>query len=449
MLQEAIDYTIQLSKKIIGLRESPTFAVVKAASNRKKAGLPVIAFSVGQPAEPTPEYVREQLQAMLSDKDAWAKMSVYTPVDGLPELKDAISKKFADENGLEYTDKQILVTAGGKQAIANAFAATLNNDDEVLMSEPSWVSYPDIVKFHGGIPVGMRTNDEFKITPNTLKLTLSLHQNAKWLVLNSPSNPTSAVYSKEELAGLAQVILEENAQRKKDKRPLLMVMSDDIYEHMVYDEKLVNKPGDPAAISHNIIMAEPKMKPYTLIVNGVAKAFGMTGYRIGYAAGPEMLIKKMENYQGMETSGASAISQMASAIALAPENKKARDTHFATQRAAYITRRNLVEKLINEAPNTTMSFNPMAGAFYAMIDVTALADKVGGTKILAEKMINEKGVALVAGDDFYIESDKQNKKYLRLSYATSEKKLEEGIKLMQELEREILPDGQRKVAERG
>ena len=449
MLAELLEPVLQLSKKILALRESPTFAVVNAANKRRKEGKEVTSFSVGEPAEPTPQYVRDGLMKLIGDDVQWTKISKYSPVGGLPELKKAIVEKLEDENGLQYTDKQILVTNGGKQAIANAFAVTINPDDEVLISEPAWVSYPDMVKFHGGIPVGMRTNDDFKITKDTLQLTLAMHPSAKWLVLTSPSNPTSSVYSKDELAELAQVILEENTQRKKDKRPLLMVMSDDIYEHMVYNNALVNKPGDPAAIAHNIIMAEPKMKPYTLIINGVAKAFGMTGYRIGYAAGPEMLIEKMENYQGMETSGASAISQVAAAIALSRETRQARDAHFVKQREAYTKRRDLVADLINNAPNTTMSFKPMDGAFYAMIDVTELANAVGGTGELAKKMINQKGVALVSGDDFYIEPGKQNRKYLRLSFATSEANLIKGIALMQELEREILPDGQQRVAARG
>lgn len=462
MFAELLEYTINLSKKILDLRPSPTFAVVDAANKRKAAGKDVVSFSVGEPAEPTPQYVREGLIKLIQDDAQWAKISKYSPVGGLPELKQAIVDKLADENGLEYTHKEILVSNGGKQAIANAFAATINPGDEVLMAEPSWVSYPDMVKFHGGVPVGMLTNNDFKITPETLKITLQEHPKAKWLVLTSPSNPTSSVYSKDELAALAQVILEENTQRKKDKRPLLMVMSDDIYEHMVYmvyNDALVNKPGDPSAISYNIIMAEPKMKPYTLIINGVAKAFGMTGYRIGYAAGPEMLISGMEinnkqisgmaDYQGMETSGASAISQAAATIALSRDNKKERDAHFAKQRESYTKRRDLVADLINNAPNTTMSFKPMDGAFYAMIDVTDLANEVGGTGELAKKMINEKGVALVSGDDFYIDPSKQNTKYLRLSFATSEDNLRKGIALMQDLEREILPNGRQAVNGRG
>lgn len=347
-----------ISTAVAELRESPTFAVVDAVKKRRAEGKEVFAFSVGQPAEPTPEYVREGLKDLINNDAKWAEASKYSPTGGLAPLKKAIVEKFADENGLEYTPSEILVSNGGKQAIANAFAATINKGDEVLMSDPQWVSYPDIVKFHGGVPVALRTNKDFKITPEALKANIKEHPKAKWLVLNSPSNPTGAVYSKNELAALGQVVVDENEKRKsynvtarahgQKQKPLLMVMSDDIYEHMVYNDNLVNRPGDPSAVSYNIIMANPDMKPYTMIINGVAKAFGMTGYRVGYAAGPEMLIKKMSDYQGMETSGASAIAQMASEIALKRGNKQEREAHFASQREAYQTRRALLNKLINE-----------------------------------------------------------------------------------------------------
>lgn len=440
----AQDYEAILSEAIRQLRASPTFAVVAATTKRREAKQEVIDFSVGQPAEPTPEYVRKSLAAMIHDDKKWAQMSKYSPVSGLKELRDAVVEKLYDENGIAVTFKNVLITNGGKQAIANAFAATINPGDEVLMADPQWVSYPDMVKFHGGIPVALRTRDDFKFTAETLRATLAEHPKTKWLIINSPSNPTGAVFSKDELAALAQVVLDENDKRKQDGRTALMVLSDDIYEHMVYDKNLLYKAQDDAAVSYNIIMANPQIKPYTVMVNGVAKAFGMTGYRIGYAVGPEELINKMSDYQGLETSGASAISQMAALAALSPENVAQRKQHFAAQRKAYLKRRDLVEELIEKDPNTSMSFKPTAGAFYAMIDVTDMANNVGGTKKLAERMINEKGVALVAGDDFYVEPDKQERKYLRLSYATSEENIRSGIALMKELEREILPDGHSK-----
>ncbi|MGE0754921.1 MAG: aminotransferase class I/II-fold pyridoxal phosphate-dependent enzyme [Alphaproteobacteria bacterium] len=444
------DYKSILSEAIKQLRESPTFAVVKAVAARKAKKEQVLDFSVGQPAEPTPDYVRQSLLAMIQDDAKWAEMSKYTPTSGNLALKEAVVTKMYEENGIAVGLENVLITAGGKQALANAFAATINPGDEVLMSDVQWVSYPDMVKFHGGKPVELRTNKEFKFTAETLRATLAEHPDAKWLLINSPSNPTGAVYSKDELKELADVVLDENRKRKSESRTPLMVLSDDIYEHMVYDEKLLYRADKDDAVSYNIVMAEPDIKPYTVMVNGVAKTFGMTGYRIGYAVGPEELIKRMDNYQGMETSGASAISQMTALAALSKDNAALRNQHFARQREAYKKRRDRVDELINRDTNTSMKFTPTDGAFYAMIDVTEMANAAGGTHALADSMIKEKGVALVAGDDFYLEPGKQQRKFLRLSYATSEENIQRGIELMKELEQEILPPGQaRKTGGRG
>ncbi|MFO0388188.1 MAG: aminotransferase class I/II-fold pyridoxal phosphate-dependent enzyme [Alphaproteobacteria bacterium] len=451
-MSDTPNYDTLLNAPTKSMRPSPTFAVAAAAKARKDKGDVVYDFSVGQPAEATPEYVRTALKKMLDDDKLWKLMSVYSPVPGLPQLKKAVVEKFTDENAIDYNfDKEknpfdVMITNGGKQAIANAFAVTIQSGDQVLMAEPSWVSYPDMVERHGGESIGIRTNKEFKFTAEALKATLAEAPHAKWLVITSPSNPTGGTYTKQELFDISEVVLAENKKRQTKGRPPLMVLSDDIYEHMVYDDAYLNKPNDPAAISNNIIMANPEMKPYTVIVNGVAKAFAMTGHRVGYAAGPKKIIDAMANYQGLETSGVSAMEQLAAMAALSREHKAARDAWFSAQKASYLKRRDLVAQLVNNG-DSTMSFAPTPGAFYAMIECTQLADKTGGCKKLADKMINQKGVALVAGDDFYITPD-EGKIYLRMSYATDEATIREGIVAMQALEKEILPDGMQRVAAR-
>ena len=457
-MSDSPNYTAFINKKTAIMRKSPTFAVdakLKAiqAENevkreRGEAERPLYNFSIGQPAEPTPEYVRTAVDEMIKKDARWKTMSVYSVVPGLSELKKAIVEKFEDENGITYKPEHVMVTNGGKQAIANAFATTIEEGDKVLMAEPSWVSYTDIVKFHGGVSIGLRTNKEFKFTADTLKATLAENPGAKWLVITSPSNPTGGTYTKAELKDIADVVLAENAGRQKAGKPPLIVMSDDIYEHMVYDDKYLNKPGDKSAIANNIIMAEPAMKPYTVIVNGVAKAIAMTGHRVGYAAGPKELIDAMIKYQSLETSGVSAMEQLAAFAALSRENKTAREAWFDAQKQAYKKRRDLVAELVN-IPNSSMTFSPTPGAFYAMIDCTELAKKVGGCHALADKMINEKGVALVPGDDFFVDPERQERTYLRMSYATDEKTIRAGIAAMQELEREILPDAPQRAIARG
>ncbi len=443
-------YNAFLNQQVKEMRESPTFKVAGAAKKREAEGKPVFDFSIGQPAEDTPKYVRDALVAMMQDDKKWATMSRYSPVAGLPALKKAVVEKFLDENGVNYQfDKHennydVMITNGGKQAIFNAFAVSIAKGDDVLMAEPSWVSYADMVKFMGGTAIGMRTNKEFKFTAETLKATLDACPHAKWVVINSPSNPTGGTYSKAELSAIADVVLTENKKRELNHRPPLMVLSDDIYEHMVYDDKYLNKSGDKSAIANNIIMANPDMKPYTVIVNGVAKAFAMTGWRVGYAAGPKELIAKMADYQGLDTSGVSATSQFAAEAALSRSNKAAREAWFDAQKASYKKRRDLVAELVN-VPDSSMTFSPTPGAFYAMIDCTELAKKAGGCHALADKMINEKGVALVPGDDFFVDPTKQDRIYLRMSYATDEQTIRKGIAQMQELEREILPEEQRRA----
>lgn len=422
-----VDFNTFFNKQAADMRPSPTFAVMNKARERKAKGLPVFDFSVGQPAEPTPDYVFDELKRLMEDPATRLVMSQYSPVNGLPKLKDAIVHKFKDENGLEYAPDEILVSNGGKQAIFNVFAVTLEKGDKVLLPEPSWVSYADMVKWQGAEPVGIRTREDFKFTAETLAAHLigDTGEKIKWIVLNSPSNPTGATYSAKELKEIAGVVLTANSNRI---RPV-MVMSDDIYEHMVYDDKLMNDKG----VSHNVAMVEPRMKPYTLIINGVAKAFAMTGWRVGYAAGPKDLIDKMGEFQGLTTSGVSAVSQLAAAAALSPERKTEREAFFAAQREKYRERRAAVEEALAGDENLRAILTP--GAFYAMID----ASKLGiDSKTLATRLIDEKGVAMVPGDDFYV-NPPEDKSLLRMSYATSVDTIKAGLAALREFAQEIAP----------
>lgn len=434
------------------MRPSPTFGVAKKAAAKKAAGETVYDFSVGQPSEPTPAFIRKQLTDLIGDAEAWKTMSQYSPVNGLPALKKNIAYKLQDENGLTYSSDEILVSNGGKQAIFNAFAVTLQKGDHVLMAEPSWVSYADMVKWQGAEPVGIPTRDDFKFTADALKMKLAFNPEVKWIVINSPSNPTGATYTLEEMQAIADVVLAENKRRLSEGKAPVMVMSDDIYEHMVYEDKYLNKAGDKSAVSNNIVMANPDMKPYTVIINGMAKAFAMTGWRVGYAAGPKALIDKMGEFQGLTTSGVSAISQLAANIALDPKNKEPRENFFSEQRASYIQRRDKVAELIADAG---LEFKPTPGAFYAMVDASALLGKklpdgkeIKNSHDIANFLIEKHGVATVPGDDFFIEPDKKQS-FVRMSYATSMNVIEKGIDAIKGAVSAILPQGRDEGKGRG
>jgi aspartate aminotransferase len=465
-----IQYEAFLNAEIKTMRPSPTFAVQAKADARRAKGDVVYSFSVGEPSESTPNYVFDGDKDYVHSPDETTRakfrkiVSSYPLVRGLEILRNAIHDKFIDENGIEYdAGKEIMATTGGKQAIFNAFAVSLQKGDQVLIPEPSWVSYADMVKWHHADVVSVPTKDDFKFNTETLKTKLSADTEGKikWLVLNSPSNPTGAAYTKQELKDIARVVWDENQKRQRAGKNPLMVLSDDIYEHMVYEDKYLNKPGDASAISNNVIMAardtsdgEPAfdMKPYTVIVNGTAKAFAMTGARVGYAAGPRELIGKMVDYQGLVTSSGAARTQLDAAIALERKNRVPREQFFVSQREAYTKRRDLVSELINGDVNSTLFFAPAPAAFYAMLDVTEMCKhlpeptaedvekKRRPVHRLANLLIDKYGVALVAGDDFFEEPDKQKRTFLRMSFATDEKTIREGISAMKQCERDIVPE---------
>ncbi|MDP9128560.1 MAG: pyridoxal phosphate-dependent aminotransferase, partial [Pseudomonadota bacterium] len=319
---------------------------------------------------------------------------------GTPELKEAISTKFRRENGLNYTPKQISVGTGGKQVIFNALMATVSAGDEVIIPAPYWVSYPDMVNLAEGTPVFIETKveDGFKVQPEALEKSIS--SRTKWIILNSPSNPTGAAYAKDELRALAEVLL---------RYPHVWILTDDIYEHLVYD-----------GFEFSTIAAlEPKLYDRTLTVNGVSKSYNMTGWRIGYAAGPEALIKKMAEIQGHSTSNPSSISQAAATGALnGPQD------FMATQLESFKQRRDMVVEMLNQIPGITCS--KPEGAFYVYPGCAGLIGRLtpAGKSITNDEdfckyLLESEGVAAVHGAGFGLSP------YFRISYATSTELLKE------------------------
>lgn len=442
------------------MRSSPTFAVAKKASEIRDAmgeNHDVIDLTLGEPAEPTRKGIVEEIIHALTESldnakaKTWAWLFRYSAVGGIPDLRKGILRKFKEENGIEYRDdkevKEITVTNGGKQAIYNALAVTIKHGDEMLMAEPSWVSYPDMVEQLGGKAVGLKTNKEFKFTKDTLIRNLEEHPKATWLLINSPSNPTGAVYSMDELREIADVVLAENEKRAvenarratevppgKPVQPLL-VLSDNIYDNMVYDQAFMTDKG----VAPNIINADPRMKQFTLTVDGMAKSESMTGWRIGFAAGPAVLIKAMETYQSLTSSNASVISQFAAARALSGEkaHKEERAKHLATQRGLYKGRREALRQALKDIPGIEWKTPP--GAFYAWVDASGLmgATTPDGKTIntdtdLMEYLLQTKHVATIPGGAFYTKPPTDERgtpqMFIRLCFAADKEKLVEAGK---------------------
>ena len=276
-----------LSAAVRRIKPSPTIAVTTRAAELKAAGRDVIGLGAGEPDFDTPDHVKEAAIAAIKKGE-----TKYTPVHGTKALRDAIVAKFKRENGLDYTADEIAVCCGGKQVLYNAIMATVDTDDEVIIPAPYWVSYPDIVMLAGGKPVFVPTTAEMGFKMGAVQLQRAITPKTKWVILNSPSNPTGAAYTRDELAGLAKVLV---------RNPHVWVMVDDIYEHLVYD-------GFQFA---TMAQVEPALKPRTLTVNGMSKAYSMTGWRVGYAGGPIELIKAMANIQSQSTTHTSSISQAA------------------------------------------------------------------------------------------------------------------------------------------
>lgn len=383
------------------IKPSPTIAVTNKARELKAAGRDVIGLGSGEPDFDTPVNIRDAAKRAID-----AGHTRYTAVDGIPELKAAICAKFKRENGLDYKPSQISVGTGGKQVLFNALLATLNPGDEVIIPAPYWVSYPDIVLLGGGTPVFAECKMEngFKLTAAALEAAIT--PRTKWLIFNSPSNPSGAAYSFDEIKALTDVLL---------KHPHVWVLSDDMYEHLVYDDFTFFTPAQ----------VEPRIYDRTLTLNGVSKAYCMTGWRIGYAAGPEMLIKAISTLQSQSTSNPTSVAQWAAVEALnGPQD------FIAANNKVFKERRDLVVSMLNQAKG--LHCPTPEGAFYVYpscagtIGKTAPSGKViQSDEDFVTELLEAEGVAVVQGTAFGLAP------FFRISYATATEQLEDACKRIQ------------------
>ncbi len=381
-----------VSNSLKRIKPSPTIAVSQKARELKAAGKDVIGLGAGVPDFDTPDNIKKAAIEAINRGE-----TKYTAVDGTPALKKAIVNKFKRENNLEYSAEEITVGTGGKQVIYNAFMATLNKGDEVIIPAPFWVSYPDMVLLAGGNPkiVKCNENDGFKLTPKNLKKAIT--KKTKWLILNSPSNPTGASYTKKEIEALSEVLI---------KNKNVHILSDDIYEHITYDN-----------FNFFTIAQVSKLKNRTLTMNGVSKSYAMTGWRIGYAAGPKEIIKAISKIQSQSTSNPSSISQAAAVEALNGTQD------FIKERAnAFKERRDFVVNSLNNIKG--ISCLKPSGAFYVFPSCKKLLGKktkLKTDKDFVEKLLEEALVAVVQGSAFGLDG------YFRISYATSMDNLKKAL----------------------
>ena len=389
----------QLSERLNRLAPSATLAMSQKSSEMKAQGIDVINMSVGEPDFNTPDHIKEAGKKAIDQN-----FSRYSPVPGYPDLRSAIVAKLKNENGLDYTAAEILVSNGAKQCVCNAIMALVNDGDEVIIPAPYWVSYPQMVKLAGGEPVFIEAGfeQEFKITAEQLEAAIT--PKTKMLILCSPSNPTGSVYNKEELASLAEVI------KKHDD---LYVLADEIYEHINYVGK------------HESIAQFPGMKERSIIINGVSKAYAMTGWRIGFMAAPEWITKGCNKLQGQYTSGPSSISQKA-----ALEAYVASQECVEVMRQAFEKRRDLIVSLAKEIPG--LEVNVPQGAFYLFPKCSSFFGKSDGERTinsstdLAMYLLEKGHVATVGGDAF------GDPECFRMSYATSDDNIREAMKRIKE-----------------
>ena len=384
---------VELSHSIKRIKPSATMAVTQKARELKAAGKDIIGLGAGEPDFDTPQNIKKAAIQAINDGD-----TKYTPVDGTPELKKAIKAKFKRENNLDYELDEISVGTGGKQIIFNAFAVSLNESDEVIIPAPYWVTYPDVVNYFNGKPIFVQCGEEsgFKITPQQLENTIN--QSTKWFILNSPSNPTGSCYTKNELLELANVL---------KKYPHVNIMTDDLYEHLIYDDNEF----------HTFASIAPELKERILTLNGVSKAYAMTGWRIGYAGGNASLIKAMGKLQSQSTSNPTSISQAAAVEALNGD-----DSFIAERAKVFKGRRDF---LINEFTSMNgITCRVPEGAFYVFPSCKGVIGKVdeSNNKITNDEefttsLLEHAGVAVVQGSAFGLEG------YFRISYATSDENL--------------------------
>ena len=384
-----------ISNRVNNIKPSLTIATNIKAQELKRAGRDIIVLAAGEPDFDTPEHIK--LSAIKAIKDGFTK---YVPGKGTPELQLAIQKKFKDDNNLDYDISNITVGVGGKHIIYNAFSATINSGDEVIIPAPYWVSYPDIVILNDGKPITIECGENFGFKLKPEDLEKSITNKTKWLMLNSPSNPTGSMYTKEELIELGEVL---------KKHEQVYILSDDIYEKIVYDQN----------VFHTIAEVCPELKERTLTMNGLSKSYCMTGWRVGYAAGPLSVINAMNKVQSQNVSSTASISMAASVEALNGDQSFIRSNN-----ESFLRRRDLVVKNLNETPG--LSCRTPEGAFYVFASCKGVLGKTTESgKILnsdgdfMDYLLEEVGVAGVQGSAFGLEG------YFRISYATSDAILED------------------------
>jgi aspartate aminotransferase len=387
-----------LSNCVKRIKESPTLAITAKAAKLKSEGKDIIGLAAGEPDFDTPDFIKKAAIKAINDG-----LTKYTPVSGLPSLKKAIVEKFKRDNNLDYQTNEVIAGVGGKQCIFNLFLALLNPNDEVIIPTPYWVSYTDIVELTGAIPLLIHCgiDQSFKMTPEQLEK--KINKKTKLVILNSPSNPTGSTYSKNELKKLADVLI---------KYPDIYIMTDDIYEHIRLDEEPFN----------NIVMVEPKLKSRCIIINGVSKAYSMTGWRIGFAAGPKEIISGMTILQSQSTSNPTSISQAAAEAALIGDQ-----SCITPMLNAFKERHTFVINAFNNIEGIRCI--DAQGAFYSFpyakiaIEKLYKLGKIKGNNDIAfsEYLLDNKGVAVVPGSAFGAEN------YFRISFATSMDNLKEAL----------------------
>lgn len=395
---------MELSKRAQAIKPSPTLAVTAKAARLKSEGKDIIGLGAGEPDFDTPQHIKDAAIAAIN-----AGFTKYTQVGGTPTLKSAIITKFKRDNNLDFNSKEILVSCGGKQSFFNLVLAIINPGDEVIIPAPYWVSYPDIVLIAEGKPVFIETGieDNFKITAEQLEKAIT--PKTRMFVINSPSNPSGSVYSLDELRALGDVLR---------KHPNILIASDDMYEHILLsDDKFVN-----------ILNACPDLQARTIILNGVSKAYAMTGWRIGYCGGPEHIITGMENIQSQSTSNPTSISQVAAEAALNGDQ-----SCMIPMQIAFRERNQFVTDKLNSIPGIHCLLS--GGAFYAFADVRQAIQRLQANKLIendsditfSELLLEKAGVAVVPGSAFGC------KGYIRLSFATSMKNLAAAIERIDNL----------------
>ncbi|HEJ1054367.1 TPA: pyridoxal phosphate-dependent aminotransferase [Pseudomonas putida] len=382
-----------LNRRLEAAKPSATYKIIDRVAARRAEGAKIISLCAGEPDFDTPEHIRTAAISAINNGH-----TRYTQVAGLRALREAIARKYQRENGLDVSWQDTLVCSGGKQVIFNALAATLNEGDEVVIPAPYWVSYPEMVELCGGESriVACGAESSFKLTPHALAEAIG--PNTRWLILNSPSNPTGAVYDRDELQALAEVLL---------AHPQVLILADDIYEHLIFDNR------DFLTLAQ----VEPRLAARTLTMNGVSKAYAMTGWRIGFATGPRWLLEAMEKLQGQQTSGACSISQHAAIAALdGPKD------FIAHSREVFQRRRDFMVELLNQAPG--ISCEVPGGAFYAFADCSGLIGKrspagceLVNDEAVALALLEEANVAVVQGSAFGLSG------YLRIAYALDDDSL--------------------------